>query len=68
MLSAQSKEENRKLISETFDIYNEDADLVAKPVETKKKSSKPASCVSEECEYDSDGDHQHIIEHIQRNR
>lgn len=68
-LSAQSKEENRKLLSETFDIQSDEATPIIKRADLiKHKKERSTSCISDECEYDSDGDHKHIIEHIQRNR
>ena len=70
-LSEQSKEENRKLLSETFDIQSDEGQG-SKRVLTKARDrevkERSGSCISEDCDYDSDGDHQHIIEHIQRNR
>ena len=62
-LSQHSRDENRKLIQETFDIKKE----IKLP---EKRLALSSSCAVDEseCDYDSDGDHEHIIQHIQRNR
>ena len=60
-LSQHSRDENRKLIQETFDIKKETS-----PIRSERKLV--ATAEESECDYDSDGDHEHIIQHIQRNR
>ena len=65
--STASKEESRKFLEETFDIQHEEDDLEqGQTAQFEKRAS--SACSEHDCDYESDGDHEHLIAHIARNR
>jgi hypothetical protein len=66
--STASKEESRKFLEETFDIQHEEDDLEQGQTAQFEKRASSAACSEHDCDYESDGDHEHLIAHIARNR
>ncbi|CAG5100151.1 Oidioi.mRNA.OKI2018_I69.XSR.g16867.t1.cds [Oikopleura dioica] len=65
--SVSSKEENRKFLEETFDIQQEEDDLEQGAAVAQFDKRPSSACSEQECDYESDGDHEHLIAHIARN-
>ncbi|CBY08530.1 unnamed protein product [Oikopleura dioica] len=65
--STTSKEESRKFLEETFDIQHEE-DVLEQGQTAQFEKRASSVCSEHECEYESDGDHEHLIAHIARNR
>ena len=68
--STVSKEESRKFLEETFDInqHEEQDDLEQGQVSAQFEKRPSSACSEHDCDYESDGDHEHLIAHIARNR